>query len=210
MVVLANLLIHLLWMVGTHGASVAGAVLWPVWIGFLQKNADMVAAGGSPEFATALPLFQFLVWIGGSGATLGLVIAMFRARSRSVSSLRNIALWPAIFNINEPLIFGMPICLNPLFLVPFVLTPILLGIISWTAVKVGLVTAPFLGVPWILPAPLGAFFCTGGDWRALVLCLINIILATFIYYPFLVRYDKLMLAEERAAEQEKGPASVTR
>jgi PTS system cellobiose-specific IIC component len=106
---------------------------------------------------------------------------------------------PAIFNINEPLLFGTPVVMNGALAVPFIATPVVLVTIAWAAMKAGLVRPPYIEVVWTLPAPVGAYLSTGGDVRALLLQLGNLLVALAIWWPFVRRYDRALVERERAA-----------
>lgn len=196
-------LITFFWSFGIHGVSVVGSVARPLWEMYLTANAEAVASGAEtlPHVAPE-PLYQWFIWIGGSGTTIGLVIAMLIfARSKSMKNLSKAVVVPGIFNINEPVIFGLPIVLNPIFIIPFVITPLVLATIAYTATSIGLVTPTYIKAPWTLPAPIGAYLATGGDWRAVVLVIVNVIISTLIYTPFFRIYDKKMLALEQQEEE---------
>jgi len=184
-IILINLLLHLIWITGIHGASVINAVAFPFWMQFLEENAAAHASGTLLPHITSLPFYQWFIWIGGSGTTLSLIIMMVFSRSAYLKKLGRISILPSIFNINEPIIFGLPVVMNPVIAIPFVIAPIVSGIIAFIAVKTGLVQSPYIMVPWTLPAPIGALASTGFDWRALMLVIINIIISGLIYYPFL-------------------------
>lgn len=189
-VILITLIIHLIWLAGIHGVSVMNALFLSLWIDYLEQNAHAVASGLPPPYITAHPFYQWFVWIGGSGATLGLSLLLLVSSSKSLKSLGKLSLLPSLCNINEPIIFGLPIMLNPIMALPFLLAPTVSGIIAYLAMKYHLVHVPFVWVPWTLPAPLGAFLSTGYDWRALVLLGTNLVISTLIYYPFLKQLEK--------------------
>lgn len=195
-------LITFFWAFGIHGVSVVGSVARPLWEVYLTKNAEAVADGAEklPHVAPE-PLYQWFIWIGGSGATLGLVIVMLIfAKSKYMKNLGRTAITPSIFNINEPVIFGVPIVLNPILIIPFIITPLITAVISYFATSLGFVTPTYVKAPWTLPAPIGAYLATGGDWRAIILVLINITISVFMYLPFFRIYDKKMLAMEEGSE----------
>ncbi|MGL4567302.1 MAG: PTS transporter subunit EIIC, partial [Fusobacteriaceae bacterium] len=125
-----------------------------------------------------------------------LTFALLFAKSKYLKDLGRATILPAIFNINEPLIFGLPIMLNPFFTIPFILGPVLATIISYAAMAMELVSRPAILAPWTFPAPIGAYLTTGGDLRAVALCIFNIVLMGAVYYPFLKAYDKKMTAQE--------------
>ena len=196
-------IITLLWATGIHGDSVVGTVARPVWLVLLDQNIAAAAAGQPIPNIAPEPFFQWFVWIGGSGATIGLVLLMLRSRSTYLRSIGRATLLPGICNINEPVIFGVPVMLNPLLFLPFLLGPVLIGIITYFAMLLGFVTKPYILVPWTLPAPIGAYLATGGDWRAIILVIVNILLVTLLYFPFFKAYERKMLREEAGEPQEE-------
>lgn len=196
-------LIGLFWSAGIHGVTVVSALARPIWIVLLGENTSAAANSINilPHIVSE-PFFQWFIWIGGAGSTIGLVILMaFSAKSNYLKVIGRAALAPSLFNINEPVIFGAPIVLNPILIIPFVLTPMVLGVVSYTAMAMNLVTRPFVLAPWTLPSPIGAYLSTGGDWRALVLNLLCILIAITIYYPFFRVYDKRQVAIEMESHQ---------
>ncbi|MBR2580216.1 MAG: PTS sugar transporter subunit IIC, partial [Cutibacterium sp.] len=180
---------------------VVGSVARPVWLQYLSDNADAVASGVPAPHIAPETFFQWFVSIGGSGATIGLVIAGFLVgRARYTKSIMRAVAVPALFNISEPIMFGLPVMMNPFFIIPFLLAPLVLCVVTWFAFSWGFVTYMAVQPPWTLPAPIGAFLTTGGDWRAIVLCLVNILISTVIYYPFMRMYDRDQLKKERCEE----------
>ena len=198
------ILITFFWSFGIHGVSVVGSVARPLWLQLLDKNTVAAAAGEPLTAIAAEPFFQWFIWIGGSGCTIGLVIALtFFAKSTYGKQLGRTALIPGIFNINEPIIFGAPIVLNPTLIIPFIITPLVTATLAWIATSLGLVSRVVLTAPWTLPGPVGAFMATGGDWRASVLNVICILISIVIYYPFMKIYDNKLLAEEKGEALEE-------
>lgn len=200
-VLVPDLLVTFLWLFGIHGDSIVGSVARPIWLQYFTENAEKVANHQTPTHIAPETFFQWFIWIGGSGATLGLIIcAIIFGRAKYTKSISRACLIPSIFNINEPVIFGFPIMLNPLFFIPFVLSPVIMTIVTWFAFKLEFIHLMYVQPPWTLPAPIGAFLATGGDWRAIVLVIINILISTFIYYPFFKIYDKKQLQLELEEE----------
>lgn len=197
------LLITLLWATGIHGDSVVGSVARPIWLVLLDQNIAAAAAGQPIPNIGPEPFFQWFVWIGGSGTTIGLVFLMLFSKAPYLKSMGKACLLPGICNINEPVIFGVPVMLNPLLFVPFLLGPLLIGTLTYFAMQFGLVSKPYILVPWTLPGPIGAYLATGGDWRASVLVLINIALVTLLYWPFFKAYERKLIAEGMAGEEEQ-------
>ncbi|WP_270316045.1 PTS sugar transporter subunit IIC [Lactococcus petauri] len=202
---LLMIFIHLLWAAGVHGMNIIGSIVRPMWLMMLDAN---MAAMADETPLTQLPyvapeqFYQWFVTMGGAGVTLVLVFLLFTCRAKYLRDMAKLTFVPGLFNINEPLIFGMPLMMNPVFTIPFVLNPIILTIVSYSAVRLGLVNGFVANVPWTLPAPIGAYMATGNDWRAIILVLVNLFIAGLIYYPFVKMYDKQMLEEEKKAATE--------
>lgn len=200
-VLLIIFLTQFFWSFGIHGWSIIGSLARPLWLVLLEENTTAFAAHAETVNTAAEPFYQWFVMIGGSGATLGLAILFaFRSRSAYGKALGKTAFVPSIFNINEPMIFGAPIVLNPMLIIPFIIAPILNGIIAWAATSLGWVNHVVASSPWTLPGPIGAFLACGNDWRAAVLSVALIILSVLIYYPFFRMYDKDLLSEEKKEE----------
>lgn len=197
------LCIALLWTTGIHGDSIIGSLVRPIWLVLLDQNTAAVAAGKIIPNIAPEPFIQWFIWIGGSGATLSLALLMCFSKSEYLKKVGRFSIVPGIFNINEPLIFGAPIVMNPILAIPFILSPIINTIVAYGATTFGLVSKVYILAPWTLPAPIGAYVATGGDWRAIILVIFNITLATFIYYPFFKAYEKKMLAEEQSLVSSK-------
>lgn len=213
-VMLPVLLITLLWAAGIHGVSVIGSVMRPAWLIMLDANIEAVADGGSMAFGEGglpyiapEPFYQWLVWVGGSGATLALAILFLFSKSVYLKQVGKFSIVPGIFNINEPMIFGAPIVMNPILAIPFILAPVVTTTISYFAVNFGLVSGFTVMAPWTLPAPIGAWMATGGSFAAVFLVLLNILVALVIYYPFFKVYEKKMIEEETEEASEKSQTS---
>ncbi|MCI6157005.1 MAG: PTS cellobiose transporter subunit IIC [Peptoniphilaceae bacterium] len=184
-------LISALWLVGIHGATIITSLVAPVTLVNLAENvngANHVLAG---EFYNAY------IHLGGSGATLGLIVmlALF-ARSKQLKVLGRAAFVPGLFNINEPIIFGMPIVYNPIMAIPFFLAPMASATLAYVAIKSGIVHPIVAQQPWPTPIGIGAFIATGGDWKAIVLALACALVAAAIYFPFFKAYDLKLHAQE--------------
>ncbi len=189
------LLDSVLWLLGVHAGAV-GASLRPLWEAMLLENMDAAAAGVALPHVAPLHFYLWFVWQGGSGAALALGLLLVRCRSAQLKSVGRLGLLPAVCNINEPLLFGVPVVLNPALAVPFVFAPLLSAAVAYAAFSLDWVRRPALEVPWTLPAPVGAFLTTGGDVRAVVLQMCTLALSVAVYWPFVRRYDARLLAEE--------------
>lgn len=192
------------WFFGIHGVSIVGSIARPLWLTLLEHNANAVASGTAATALPAIsaePFYQWFIWIGGSGCTIGLALLLVTVcRSKYLKDLGRLAVVPAIFNINEPLIFGTPIVLNITLAIPFIITPMICAVIAWIATSLGMVNHVIVTAPWTLPGPIGAYLATGGDWRASVLCVVLIVISVICYLPFVKMYDKQQLQEEGSAE----------
>lgn len=191
------LLINLLWMLGLHGSTIVGSVMLPIWLQLTSANAASIQAG-TPVHNIVSAEFRYLIFVGGSGATLGLVVAMiFFCRSKQLKQLGRLALGPGIFNINEPLLFGLPIVLNPILGIPFLIMPILTVLITYLSMYFGLVAKP-IGVlpPGTTPMLIGGYLMTGSV-SGVILQLVIFVISILIYLPFIKIMDKQMYAEEQ-------------
>lgn len=185
-------LISALWVVGIHGANIIGAFLTPIVLSNMQLNMQGANIPFAGEFQNSF------VIMGGSGATLGLTIFIaFLAKSEQLKVLGRAGVVPSIFNINEPIIFGLPIIYNPYLAIPFFLAPMASASIAYWAIKLQMVSPIIAQVPWPSPIGVGAFIGTAGDFRAFLLALINGIVAFLIYLPFIKMYDNKLIKEEQ-------------
>ena len=178
-----------LWLVGVHGISVLAAVR-PLWLVALAENMAAASAGQPPPHVFTQEFFIWFVWQGGSGTTLAFALLLLFARSKQLRLVGKAGIVPAIFNINEPLLFGAPVVMNGKLAPPFIAAPIVLVVLSWCAMHFGVVRPPYIEVVWTLPAPVGAYLSSGGDVKALALQLLNLVIALIIWWPFVRRYDR--------------------
>lgn len=196
--VIPVLFIMLLWCTGIHGVAVVGTVFQPIWFALLDENAAAAAAGQPLPNMIVEPFFQWFVWIGGSGTTISLCVLILFSESSYLRRVGRFSIVPSIFNINEPVIFGAPIVMNPLLVIPAILAPVACTITTYLSFSLDWIQRISILAPWTLPAPIGAYMATGGDWRAIILVFVNILLSGLIYYPFFKAYEKKMLAEENS------------
>ncbi|MFM2484647.1 PTS sugar transporter subunit IIC [Celerinatantimonas yamalensis] len=202
-VLMITLIAQILWWAGVHGATIVSGVIAPFVLSNLAVNQQALAAGTpGTELPTifAQPLIDFFIQIGGSGATFGLVLLFLRSRSMHLKSIGKLSLIPGCFNINEPVIFGAPIVLNPIFFIPWVLAPLVCGTVAWFAFKFELLSRIVIYPPWTTPSPIGAMWATNWSVQALLVIAINFTIATIIYFPFFKIYEESLLKEE--AEQQ--------
>lgn len=197
-ILLAVLICHLLWFAGIHGSAIVSGMLQAFWLTNLGLNQTDLAAGLPLTHIMTEAFWNFLIVIGGSGATFGLVLLFLRSKSVHLRAMGKLSLVPSMFNINEPVIFGTPIVMNPTFFIPFILSPMINAVVAYTAVTTNLLPHMISLVPWTSPAPIGAAWAMGWDFRVTVLVLLLMALSALIYYPFFKVYEKQLLAQERA------------
>lgn len=205
-IVIVGLQSVLFWA-GVHGPNVVGGVVSPLLLANSLDNQAILDAGGqllnnpAAHIITA-QINDVFVKSGGCGLTLGLIIASWIvARSQQMSSLTRMSTVPGLFNINEPIIFGLPIVFNPYLLVPFIVVPVLALLITYFAIAIGFM-APLsaVQVPWTTPPVIAGFLLSG--WQGAVVQIINLAMATLIYLPFVKAQDKSLLAEEQEEPAE--------
>ena len=186
--ILIVFLIHLFWFFGIHDAAFAG-ILGPIRDGNLSINAAEKMAGQDLSRIFTTPYWTYFVIIGGSGSVLALAFLMMKSKSKQLNTVGKVGFIPSIFGISEPLIFGTPLMLNPIFFFPFIFTSVLNATVTYICMYYGIVGKTFAVFSWQMPAPIGAFLSTM-DWRAVVLVLLLIVLDGVIYLPFLKVYEK--------------------
>jgi PTS system cellobiose-specific IIC component len=178
------LIVTLLWSVGINGDNAVDVVVAPIFLQYLAANTEAVSRGQAPPFVTAYGFFTTFVNVGGTGATLALALLLCRSADAGYRKIARLSLPTQLFQINEPIFFGLPIVLNPIFMVPYVLNALLLTGASYVLMAWGLIGRPFINVPWTTPPILGHYLVTGGDWRAAVWGAMSILIAMAVYYPF--------------------------
>ena len=198
--IISVFLIHLFWFFGIHDVALAG-ILGPIRDGNLSINAAEKMAGADLSNIFTTPFWTYFVIIGGSGSVLALAFLMMRSKSKQLSTVGKIGLIPSFFGISEPMIFGTPLMLNPIFFFPFIFTSVFNAVVTYLCMSWGIVGKTFAVFSWQMPSPIGAFLSTM-DWRAVVLVLILIVLDGVMYYPFLKVYEKNLVQLEKESESE--------
>lgn len=202
-----SFLVPFLWWFGIHGSSIVSGVAQPLLTANAVENQAILDSGRELTVANGghIVTQQFLdngITMTGAGITLGVVLYMLvRARSSQYKTLGRLATGPAAFNINEPIIFGTPIVVNPLMAIPFIATPIIAGAIQYFALWSGLVPL-YTGVlaPWTTPPIISGFII--GDWRTAVMQAVILAISVVVYLPFIRKMDRMAKAEEDAAHAE--------
>lgn len=210
-------LICFFWVLGIHGPAIMGPVIRPFWDMSIAENMEAFQAGTSAHDLPNLFTEQFLqwfIWIGGAGTTLALVVLFLFSKSKYLKKLGQLSILPGLFNINEPVIFGAPIVMNPVLAIPFIGAPLITTTISYFATVSGLVPRMAARLGFAMPSPIAAWMSTDWSITAAILVIFNFVLTLGIYYPFFKVFEKQQLekeaeelAQEAAAQAE--PKHVT-
>lgn len=194
----------ILWTVGIHGNNVIGAVASPIYGYFLMSNISDAAKGIAPTHITADGFLDFGMNIGGTGAILALVICcLLFAKSKRYKQLARLGAIPSVFQISEPIMFGLPVVLNPTLSIPFVLVPMVLQGITYFLMKAHMLNMVIAQVPWTTPIFINGYLITGGDWRAPVWQLIELVIAIAVYLPFFKVIDHAAYKQEHEEELQQ-------
>ena len=188
--------VQILWFFGLHGQIIVNSVMDPIWNTLALENLDAFKAGEAlPHIITKPFMETFTVGLGGSGMTFMVVILMAVVmKSRQMKDIGRWAIGPGLFNVNEPVIFGLPIVLNASILIPWVLTPLIVTTINYFSMASGLVPAPTgVTVPWTVPLFFSGMMATNSLMGGL-LQLIDVAIVGVMWYPFLKVVDKANLA----------------
>lgn len=194
-------LVPFLWFFGIHGSTIVGGIMGPILQANSLENTAIIESGkkltieNGGHIVTQQFLDQFMT-VTGAGMTIGLVLFMVMyAKSEQYKQLGKLSLVPGIFNINEPIIFATPIVMNPLMAIPFILTPVLSGIITYFSLYTGLVPLfTAVQVPWTTPPVISGFLI--GGWRAALLQVVVLTMSFFLYLPFIKKMDAMNFEEE--------------
>ena len=192
---LEALINRLAWSVGIHGYTVVQSVAMPFWTMALTENAEAAAAGlAIPHIGTSMFLDGLALWSGA--VTWPVVGILLFSKLRSFRTLGRLNAPVGFFCIWEPIMFGLPIILNPLLIIPFILTGIWGVTFAWIMVSIGWVTAPYVMIPMITPPIFSGFLATGGDWRSIPVSLVVLIGAAIIWFPFIKAWERIRAKED--------------
>lgn len=199
--VVAYLFLHIFWFFGVNGGSVVGAVFNPILQTLGFENLEAYKAGKELPHIISQQFQDLFATFGGAGSTLSLVIAMMLfCKSRRITELGKLAIIPGIFGINEPIVFGLPVVLNPTIIIPFILVPTVNIVISYFAMDWGLVPpCNGINIPWTTPVIISGLLAT--NWAGALLQGLLLILGVFIYMPFIKIMDHQYMKDEKNAVQ---------
>ncbi len=210
----------ILWFFGIHGSDVLDSVAESIFQPATQQNLVLVQSGQMPTQILTKQLVDCFVLIGGCGATICLMIALLIfSKRKGTRNLMKVSVIPMLFNINEILVFGLPIIYNPLFLAPFLVVPVVCLCISYVAVSTGLVPMVTTDIQWTTPILINSYLFSG-SWKGVALQLVNLTVGVGIYAPFVKLYDKkkdeaskknydLMVQRLKESEASGSPIALT-
>jgi cellobiose PTS system EIIC component len=192
-------LVTMLWSVGINGDNAMDAIVAPIFLQYLTANVEAMTQGHPLPYVTAYGFFTAFVNVGGTGATIALALVMWNSKEPGYRKVSRLSLPTQIFQINEPIFFGFPIVLNPLFMIPYILNALVLTTTTYLLMHWGVIHKPFVNVPWTTPPILGHYLVTGGDWKAAVWGALSIVIAMTVYFPFAKAAERQRLKTEQQA-----------
>ena len=192
------LLVTLLWSIGINGDNTVDALVAPIFLQYLAANVEAITAGQPPPYITAYGFFTIFVNVGGTGATIALALIMLNSKEPGFRKVSRISMPTQIFQINEPIFFGFPIVLNPIFMIPYIFNALILTAGTYLLMHWNLIQKPFVNVPWTTPPIIGHYLVTGGDWRAAVWGVLSLAIAMAVYFPFAKTAERQRLKAQAA------------
>lgn len=191
-------LIHLLWTCGLHGANITFGIVDPALYVLMDQNRQAFEVGQALPNVVTKQFFDVFQSMGGSGTTFSLaVMLLLLSKSKQLKEIGKLAIGPGLFNINEPILFGLPIVMNPLLIIPFILAPLVTVSVTYWTMKLGFVARPTgIAIPWTTPPIISGYLVTGGKLSGAVIQIVNFFITGIIYYPFFKMWDHKKLAEE--------------
>jgi PTS system cellobiose-specific IIC component len=177
-------LVTMLWSVGINGDNAVDAIVAPIFLQYLAANVAAVTAGEPLPYVTAYGFFTTFANVGGTGATMALALLLWNSKDPGFRQVSRLSLPTQIFQINEPIFFGLPIVLNPVFMIPYVLNALILTTGTYLLMDWHVIHKPFVSIPWTTPPIIGHYLVSGGDWKAAVWGALSIAIAMMVYFPF--------------------------
>ena len=143
------------------------------------------------------------------GSTLPLAFLLLRSRAIHLRTIGKMGVVPSFFNINEPILFGTPIIMNPMFFLPFTLVPMINATLAYIATKLGWVAQVVSLTPWTTPAPIGASWAANWAVSPVIMCLICMVMSAVMYYPFLKAYERTLLKQDEERNTQENDSPIT-
>ncbi|KAB0876211.1 PTS sugar transporter subunit IIC [Cronobacter muytjensii] len=197
-ILISVLICQILWFAGIHGALIVTGIMNPFWMANLSANQAALAAGQALPHIYLQGFWDHYLLIGGVGSTLPLAFLLLRSRAIHLRTIGKMGVVPSLFNINEPILFGAPVIMNPVFFLPFILVPMVNAVLAWTATKLGWLAQVVSLTPWTTPAPVGASWAANWAFSPVIMCLICMVMSALMYYPFVKAYERTLQKQETA------------
>lgn len=205
-VIVVTFLQQLFWFFGLHGSNILAPIVDGVYLTAQTQNLEIM---NRLHDASQMPYmwvrgsFDAYCMMGGSGVTLGLLISiLFFSKREDSKAIAKLATPMGVFNINEPVIFGLPIVLNPLYLIPWLIVPPICAMIGYAATAVGLVPPVYVTVPWVMPVGIYATLATGGNLMAGAVAIFNLFVSFIIWTPFVLLANRVKPEETEEEDDE--------
>lgn len=181
----------LFWFFGIHGANMIDPFMQMINVPAIDENIAALAAGKAAPNIVNKPFFDAFVNMGGTGTTIALIIAVFLVarQNKKLMTITTLSVGPGLFNINEPISFGLPVVLNPILFIPYVVGPMIITMIAYFSTAAGLVPAATIVIPWVTPPIIGGFLATQSIAGA-ILSLVNLVIMVILYIPFILIQNK--------------------
>jgi cellobiose PTS system EIIC component len=196
---------QILWFFGLHGQIIINSVMDPIWNTLSLENLNAYTKTGEiPHVISKQFIEVYTVGMGGTGMTLAVIFAMlFFMKSKQMKQVAKLGIGPGIFNVNEPIIFGLPVVMNPLIMVPWIIAPMVVTFVTYLAMSSGLVPPPTgVAVPWTVPIFINGIMATN-SLAGGILQLVNFTIVLIIWFPFLKFIDRMNLQKEKEEETAK-------
>ncbi|KML13096.1 oligo-beta-mannoside permease IIC protein [Bacillus safensis] len=206
---IAVFFIQILWFFGLHGQIIINSVMDPIWNTLSIQNLESYTKTGEvPNIISKQFIEIYTVGMGGTGMTLAVVFTiLIFLKSKQLKQVAKLGLGPGLFNVNEPIIFGLPIVMNPLILIPWILAPMVITCITYFAMASGIVPPPTgVNIPWTVPIFISGMMATNSLAGGL-LQLFNLMIVFVIWFPFLKFIDRMNVKNEKIETTEKTKAA---
>lgn len=199
---IAVFFIQILWFFGLHGQIIINSVMDPIWLSLALENVEALNKNEALPHIISKPFMDvFTVGMGGTGMTLAVIFAILMfMKSKQLKQVAKIGAAPGLFNVNEPIIFGLPIVMNPLIIVPWILAPMVVTLVTYISMATGIVPRPTgVTVPWTVPIGVSGYLATNSIMGS-ILQIVNLAIVFLIWFPFLKVMDRMNVKKEQESE----------
>ncbi|MDU2479923.1 MAG: PTS transporter subunit EIIC [Klebsiella sp.] len=208
-ILLSVLMCQIFWFAGIHGSLIVTGIMNPFWMANLSANQAALAAGTVLPHVYLQGFWDHYLLIGGVGSTLPLAFLLLRSRATHLRTIGKMGIVPSFFNINEPILFGAPIIMNPMMFIPFVCVPMVNAVLAYGATRLGWLSQVVSLTPWTTPAPIGASWAANWTLSPVVMCVICMVMSAVIYLPFLRAYERSLMKTEVEKAKNSVPVAET-